>query len=233
MTPESPNQTTLGSDVFVSYASQDAAVANSIVESLESQGLKCWIAPRDVKPGAQYADAIVRAINEAKAVVLVMSGSAVDSAHVAREVERAASKRKPIIAFRIDAAALNPELEYFLSNAQWIDVKALGMPAALAKLKEAVGQGSATSSPGIPAEPGSRGEGASGSCIARGGRGRVGRSRLRWECTFGVEARCASASGGSNHRQIDCGAAVRGHEREEGSGVFRGWHGGGDHRSSW
>jgi hypothetical protein len=51
--------------------------------------LKCWIAPRDVKPGAQYADAIVRAINEAKALVLVMSGNAVDSAHVGREVERA------------------------------------------------------------------------------------------------------------------------------------------------
>jgi TolB-like protein/Flp pilus assembly protein TadD len=132
------------SHVFVSYASQDAAVANSIVENLEQHGLKCWIAPRDVKPGAQFADAIVRAINEAKAVVLVMSGSAVDSAHVAREVERAASKRKPIIPFRIDAAALNPELEYFLSNAQWIDVKAQGMPAALSKLKEAVGQGSAS-----------------------------------------------------------------------------------------
>ena len=31
--------------------------------------------------------------------------------------------------------------------------------------------------------------------------------------------------------QIDCGAAVRGHEREEGSGVFRRRDGGGDHRS--
>jgi TolB-like protein len=137
--------------VFISYASQDAAVANSIVESLEAQGLKCWLAPRDVKPGAQYADAIVRAINESRAVVLVMSGSAVDSAHVAREVERAASKRKPIIPFRIDTAALNPELEYFLSNSQWIDVPKLGMPAALAKLKEAVGQGSAFPSQEIAA----------------------------------------------------------------------------------
>jgi TolB-like protein/tetratricopeptide (TPR) repeat protein len=144
MTEESLNQTS-GSDVFVSYASQDASVANSIVESLEAQGLRCWIAPRDVKPGAQYADAIVRAINEAKALVLVMSGSAVDSAHVAREVERAASKRKPIIPFRIDAAPLNPELEYFLSNAQWIEVPKLGMSAALARLKEAVGEGSASS----------------------------------------------------------------------------------------
>jgi len=150
MTHGSPNETISENHVFVSYASQDAAVANSIVDSLESQGLKCWLAPRDVKPGAQYADAIVRAINEAKAVVLVMSANAVDSAHVAREVERAASKRKPIIPFRIDTAALNPELEYFLSNSQWIDVPKLGMPAALAKLREAVGQGSATSSQGLP-----------------------------------------------------------------------------------
>src|SRR5450755_3656029 len=145
MTENPANQTNSGHDVFVSYASQDAAVANSIVENLEQHGLKCWIAPRDVKPGAQYADAIVRAINEAKAVVLVMSGSAVGSSHVAREVERAASKRKPIIPFRVDAAALNPELEYFLSNSQWIDVPKLGMAAALARLKEAVGEGSAPS----------------------------------------------------------------------------------------
>jgi hypothetical protein len=89
MTESSANQTAFGRDVFISYASQDAAVANSVVENLEHHGCKCWIAPRDVKPGAQYADAIVRAINEAKALVLVMSGSAVDSAHVAREAERA------------------------------------------------------------------------------------------------------------------------------------------------
>jgi TolB-like protein/Tfp pilus assembly protein PilF len=144
MTQDSPNQTTLGHDVFVSYASQDAAVAESIVESLEIHGLKCWIAPRDVKPGAQYADAIVRAINEAKAVVLVLSAGAMESSHVAREVERAASKRKQIIAFRVDPATLIPALEYFLSESQWIDVPRLGMPEALAKLEDAVGQGSAT-----------------------------------------------------------------------------------------
>jgi len=86
MTDDPANQSTSGTDVFVSYASQDAAVANSIVEDLEQHRLRCWIAPRDVKPGAQYADAIVRAINEAKALVLVMSGSAVASSHVAREV---------------------------------------------------------------------------------------------------------------------------------------------------
>src|SRR5471030_1304415 len=81
-------------DVFVSYASSDAAVANAVVESLEKEGLRCWLAPRDVRPGTEYADAIVAAINEAKAIVLVLSGSAVASSHVGREVERAASKHK-------------------------------------------------------------------------------------------------------------------------------------------
>jgi TolB-like protein/Flp pilus assembly protein TadD len=151
MTQESANQMTLSSDVFVSYASQDAAVAKAIVDNLEKQGLKCWMAPRDVRPGAPYADAIVLAINEARALVLVLSGNAVASDHVAREIERAASKHKQIIAFRIDATSLSPGLEYFLSNSQWIDVPTLRMPAALAKLVEAVGQGPAIQAQQIPA----------------------------------------------------------------------------------
>src|ERR1700730_4643456 len=52
--------------VFISYASQDAAVAGALVEALERHGVGCWIAPRDVKAGALYADAIVRAISGAR-----------------------------------------------------------------------------------------------------------------------------------------------------------------------
>jgi TolB-like protein/Tfp pilus assembly protein PilF len=129
--------------VFLSYASHDADTANSVCQFLESHGVSCWLAPRDVRPGTEYADAIVGAINEAKAVVLVLSGSAVASSHVGREIERAASKHKQIVAFRIDTAPLSRALEYFLSNSQWINVPALGMPAALVKLAEAVGQGTA------------------------------------------------------------------------------------------
>jgi TolB-like protein/tetratricopeptide (TPR) repeat protein len=136
--------------VFVSYASQDTEIANTVCRELESRGIRCWIAPRDVAPGALYADAIVRAINEAKVLLIVLSQSAVASAHVGREVERAASKHKQIIALRIDAAPLSPALEYFLSESQWIDVAALGMPGALVKLKEAVGQESTMASSANP-----------------------------------------------------------------------------------
>jgi TolB-like protein/Flp pilus assembly protein TadD len=139
--------------VFISYASHDTDGAKKVCAVLEAAGSPCWMAPRDVKAGAQYADAIVRAINEARAVVLVLSGSAVASSHVAREVERAASKGKPIIPFRLDAAALNPELEYFLSNSQWIDVPNLGISAALDKLKEALTHVSDSSSVALSSHP--------------------------------------------------------------------------------
>jgi hypothetical protein len=141
----------VGRTVFVSYASHDTEIANTVCRELESQGIRCWIAPRDVAPGALYADAIVRAINESTVLLIVLSQSAEASSHVGREVERAASKRKQIIAFRVDAANLSPQLEYFLSNSQWIDVAALGMPAALSKLADAVWRDSATSPKSNPA----------------------------------------------------------------------------------
>ena len=132
--------------VFISYASQDAAVANALVENLEQHGIKCWIAPRDVTPGSQYADEIVGAINDTEILVLVLSEHAIASPHVGREVERAASKRRRIIVLRTDAAWLTRSFEYFLSESQWIDVAALGMPAALMKLTQAVRQRLAPSS---------------------------------------------------------------------------------------
>ena len=144
MTEEPPDGTTVARDVFVSHASQDAALAIRIVENLEQHGIKCWISPSDVT--RQCADEIVGAINEAKILVLVLSEFAVTSPHVGREIEQAASKRRRIIGLRTDAAPLTRSFEYFLSESQWIDVAALGVPAALARLAQAVRQSLAPSS---------------------------------------------------------------------------------------
>jgi TolB-like protein/Tfp pilus assembly protein PilF len=131
--PSSPSH-----DVFVSYASQDVALADGIVAILERNGLKCWIAPRDVQPGAQYADGIIRAINGAKVMVLVLSKHAVQSSHVGKEIERASAKKRPLIALRTDATPLTPAFEYFLSESQWIDVGIGGTDAISSRLVEAV-----------------------------------------------------------------------------------------------
>ncbi len=140
MTHDAPHKRASSSDVFVSYASPDAAVANCIVENLEQHGLKCWIAPRDVVPGTLYAEGIVHALDESRVLVLVLSKDAVASAHVGKELERATSKRHPIIALRSDAAPLTPAFEYFLNESQWIDASGGGTDSAIAKLVEAVGR---------------------------------------------------------------------------------------------
>jgi TIR domain-containing protein len=143
-------------DVFISYTSQDAAVADAVVGALERAGVKCWIAPRDVVPGALYADEIVRAINEAKVVVLVLSEAAAASSHVGKEIERASSKRRRIVALRTDAASLPRAFEYFLSESHWIDVGSEGIEAAAAKLVDAVRRHLAPASaiePNVPLAP--------------------------------------------------------------------------------
>ncbi len=129
-------------DVFISYASQDTAVANDVVAALERQGVKCWIAPRNVTPGAFYADEIVHAIDTVKAIVLILSQNAADSQHVLREVERAASKRHPVVSLRIDQAPMPAGLEYFLNTSQWLDASvgdiARSMPKLIAAVRVAI-----------------------------------------------------------------------------------------------
>jgi adenylate cyclase len=137
-TPESARGPTASCDVFISYASQDTAVANRIVDSLEQNGLKCWIAPRNVTPGSLYADEIVRAINDARVVVAILSEAAVASPHVGKEIERASSKRRRIVALHLEPVALPRAFEYFLSESQWINVGPDGVEAGTATLVEAV-----------------------------------------------------------------------------------------------
>jgi TolB-like protein/tetratricopeptide (TPR) repeat protein len=125
-------------DVFISYASQDQAVADAACQALELAGIPCWIAPRDVSPGEFYADAIVRALNESRILVLMLTTNAIASPHVLREVERTSAKRHAIVALRFASVSLTPALEYFLSASHWLDASESSIDSALPKLVEAV-----------------------------------------------------------------------------------------------
>ena len=138
-TPSDPPPTLeVPTRVFISYASQDAAVAEQLCAALEAAGLPCWIAPRDVRAGESYAAAIVQAINSCRMLVLLLSQAAIDSPHVLREVERASSKRRPVLSVRMDAAKLPPDLEYFLSANQWFDASGRPIEQILPAFVESV-----------------------------------------------------------------------------------------------
>jgi TolB-like protein len=124
--------------VFISYASQDKAVADTIVATLEHAGIACWIAPRDVIAGAFYADAIVHAIDSATSLVLILSKNGAHSHHVLRELERAASKRRTVITLKIDTEPLPAAFEYFLNTSQWLDASGDHPERQFPKLIEAI-----------------------------------------------------------------------------------------------
>jgi TolB-like protein len=136
--PAGPLSSDVHPQVFVSHASQDATLANAIVDALEHNGIRCWIAPRNIVPGAPYAEGIIYAINESNIMLLLLSASAIASSHVRKEVERASSKRRTIITVRIDSALLTASLEYFLSESQWVDFVAPGNKATIKHVVDAI-----------------------------------------------------------------------------------------------
>ncbi|MBV8973599.1 MAG: toll/interleukin-1 receptor domain-containing protein, partial [Sinobacteraceae bacterium] len=120
--------------VFVSYSQPDQATALAIVSHLEAHEMPCWIAPRDVQPGTEWAEQIVEAIAGACIMVLVFSASANGSPQVRREVERAVHRRVRILPFRVEPVLPAHSLEYFLSSQHWLDAFPAPMEPHYARL---------------------------------------------------------------------------------------------------
>jgi hypothetical protein len=108
-------------DVFISYPNQDKQTADAVVASLEANGIRCWVAPRDILPGTEWSESIVDAIEAAETMVLVFSGHANTSPQIIREIERAVNAGIPIIPFRIEEVLPSRSLQYFISTQHWLD----------------------------------------------------------------------------------------------------------------
>jgi len=108
-------------DVFISYSADDKPIADAMCSTLESNGLRCWIAPRDILPGMDWGGSIIDAIAASRVMVLVLSSNSNSSSQVKREVERAVNKNVIVIPFRIEDVSLSKSLEYQLSSTHWMD----------------------------------------------------------------------------------------------------------------
>ncbi|MEP6547184.1 MAG: toll/interleukin-1 receptor domain-containing protein [Gammaproteobacteria bacterium] len=108
-------------DVFISYSQPDRDCALELVARLEGEGIRCWIAPRDIAPSADWAAEIMDAISVARTMILVFSASSNQSPQVRREVERAVHKQLSILPFRIEDVLPSKSLKYFLSAQHWMD----------------------------------------------------------------------------------------------------------------
>ena len=107
--------------VFVSYATADRKQALSVCKAIERRGVKCWISTRDVEPGENYQESIVRALRGSRAMVLVFSDAANNSDEIKKELSLASRYRIPVMALRIEDVEPSDAFAYELSTRQWID----------------------------------------------------------------------------------------------------------------
>ncbi len=125
-------------DVFLCHASEDRATAEAIVAALENAGVGCWIAPRDVAPGTDYAQAIIAGLSSSRMLVLVLSAASNDSPHVRREVERAVSRDLVILPVRVEEISPSRSLEYYISDTQWFEAPGGDIAGQARRLVETV-----------------------------------------------------------------------------------------------
>src|ERR1700745_367818 len=111
----------MSADVFISHSNKNKKNAEAICHQLEANGIRCWIAPRDIQFGSDWTEGIMHGISSCKVFVLVFSDSANTSDHVRREVAKAFSLGLAVIPFRTEDVAPNRSLSYFLETVHWLD----------------------------------------------------------------------------------------------------------------
>ena len=141
-------------DVFVSYSSKDKSTADAVCARLEADGVRCWIAPRDILPGAEWGEAIMAAIEGCRVMVLIFSQHANASPQVRREVERAIHRGVHVVPLRIEDLKPTGSMEYFISTPHWLDALTPPIEQHLDKIansvKAALGAAPTTDDPPAP-----------------------------------------------------------------------------------
>jgi len=175
-------------DVFISYSSKNKTTADAVCAMLEIEGIRCWIAPRDVVPGMEWGECIIDAIQQARVMVLVFTADANASPQIRREVERAVNHGVAILPVRVEDVLPAKALEYFIGNVHWLDALTPPLEAHLKSLagtikmlldREVPGNAAQAPppAPGRISEPSAAaGKGMDVSAVARSGKTDGGRS---------------------------------------------------------
>lgn len=108
-------------EIFISYSHKDKTTADAICSHLEARGMRCWYAPRDITPGVEWGNAILKGIEEARIMVLVFTRDANLSQQVLREVNNAVNAGLFIIPFRLTPEEPAAGMRYYLSTVHWMD----------------------------------------------------------------------------------------------------------------
>ena len=105
-------------DIFISYSSKDREKAEQLTELLSSAGLSVWIDQSGIDAATSWSSEIVDAIDNCKALVVLLSPNSVISVNVVKEVSLAAEQKKKILPLDLEPIELPREFRYHLAGIQ-------------------------------------------------------------------------------------------------------------------
>ena len=108
-------------DVFISYSSNDQIIADGILNYLEKNKIRCFIAYRDIPKGLDWAKFIPGALRNSKLMLAIFSKNFNDSEQTDNEISIAANRHIPTLVFRITDDDFDGSKEYFLTKSNWIE----------------------------------------------------------------------------------------------------------------
>lgn len=113
----------MGKKVFISHSSADADFAMQLCSIFEEEGLGCWIAPRDIPYGSEWAGEITEAIKRSAVMIFILTKNSNQSHQVVKEINTALQNNVTIIPIKLDEIKMNASLSYYLLNLHWLKLK--------------------------------------------------------------------------------------------------------------
>ena len=108
-------------DVFLSYSREDKARVLEFAGVLRAAGVNIWIDQGGIDGAALWGESIVRALEGAKVLLLMVSPSAVSSHNVAKEVMLTSERKGNILPVHLEPTTIPLSLKYPLAGIQHIE----------------------------------------------------------------------------------------------------------------
>jgi TolB-like protein/Flp pilus assembly protein TadD len=108
-------------DVFISYSREDKDRVLDLAAKLRSAGVSLWIDQGGIDGATLWGEEIVKALENAKVLLLVVTESAVRSHNVAKEVVLASERKGHILPVHLEPTQIPSSLRYPLAGIQHIE----------------------------------------------------------------------------------------------------------------
>jgi len=109
-------------EVFISYARFDREKVMPFVDILRDTGVSVWVDEGKIDAATLWSEEIVDAINNCKAMVVMLSQNSIGSDNVVKEVMLASENKKKILPVYLEPTKIPRKLQYQLAGIQHLEV---------------------------------------------------------------------------------------------------------------